>query len=117
MPEDGVLVVKRLALKQEEAEIQFERDRHIEEVLAGVQSANEKHNGNLEVQEIEVVPNDYPQRGQVMSAAFKIAEHVLTKNIYQAQAVGTPFRSFVATSRPQLRALVGKESHEPSHTL
>ena len=80
-PEGGVLVVKRLALKQKDAEIQFDLNRHIEEILEGVQSANEKHNGNLEVQEIEVVPNDYPHRGQAMSAAFKIAEHVLTKNI------------------------------------
>ena len=80
-PESGVIVVKRLALKQEDSEIQFDLDRHIEEILAGVKSANEKYEGNLQVQEIEVVPNDYPKRGQAMSAAFKVAEHVLTKNI------------------------------------
>ena len=80
-PEDGVLVVKRLTLKQKDTGIQFDLSRHIEEILEGVQSANEKHDGNLEVQEVEVVPNDYPQRGQAMSAAFKIAEHVLTKSI------------------------------------
>ena len=81
LPEDGVLVVKRLALKQEDSEIQFDLKRHIEEILAGVQGANEKYSGDLEVQEIEIVPNDYPKRGQALSAAFKIAEYVLTKNI------------------------------------
>lgn len=81
MPEDGVLMVKRLALKQEDSDIQFDLNWLIEEILARVQSENEKHNGNLEFQEIEVVPNDYPKLGQAMSAAFKISEHVLTKNI------------------------------------
>jgi len=79
-PKEGVLIVKRLSLKQEDAEIKFDLVKHTEEILEGVQSANEKHNGKLEVQEIEVVPNDYPKRGQAMAAAFKIAEHVLTKN-------------------------------------
>ncbi|MCE2572986.1 hypothetical protein [Motilimonas eburnea] len=40
-----------------------------------------------------------------MSAVFTIAEHVLSTNIYQAQAVGTPFRC--APNLPQLRALSG----------
>ncbi|AUI88096.1 hypothetical protein BS333_17150 [Vibrio azureus] len=40
MPKDGVLVVKRLSLKQEKSEIQFNLDRHIEEILAGVQMKN-----------------------------------------------------------------------------
>ncbi|USH03685.1 hypothetical protein K6Q96_06745 [Grimontia kaedaensis] len=80
-PEDGLLVVRRLTLKQEGSEVQFDLNRHIEEILEGVRSANQKHNGCLEVQEIEVVPNDYPQRGQALAAAFEIAEYVLTKNI------------------------------------
>jgi hypothetical protein len=80
-PESGVLLVKRLALKQEYAVIQFDLKMHVEEILAGVQNANEKYMGNLEVEEIEVVPNDSPKRGQAMAAAYKIAEHVLTKDI------------------------------------
>lgn len=80
-PDEGVLVVKRLALKKNEAEIQFDLDRHIKEILQGVADANLKYNGKLEVEEVEVVPDDYPKRGQALAAAYKIAEYVLTKNI------------------------------------
>jgi len=80
-PEDGVLVVKRLGLKQEDAKIQFNLKRHINEVLEGVQEANLRFGGDLQVQEIEVVPNDYPQQGQAKYAAYQIAEHVLGNNI------------------------------------
>jgi len=80
-PEAGVLVIKRLGLNQNDAKIQFDLERHKAEILEGVQEANNKYSGDLQVQEIEVVPNDYPQVGQAKYAAFKIAEHVLGKNI------------------------------------
>jgi hypothetical protein len=80
-PESGVLVVKRLGLNQDDAQIQFDLERHKAEILEGVQEANTKYSGDLQVQEIEVVPNDYPKAGQAKYAAFKIAEHVLGKNI------------------------------------
>lgn len=80
-PENGVLVVKRLGLNQEDAQIQFDLERHIDEVIEGVKEANLRYGGDLQVQEIEVVPNDYPQQGQAKYAAYQIAEHVLGKNI------------------------------------
>ena len=80
-PGNGVLVVKRLGLNQEDAQIQFDLERHINEVVEGVQEANLRYGGNLQVQEIEVVPTDYPQPGQAKYAAFQIAVHVLGKNI------------------------------------
>ena len=76
-PENGVLVVKRLGLNQDDAKIEFDLKRHINEVVEGVQEANMKYGGDLQVQEIEVVPNDYPKRGQAKYAAYQIAEHVL----------------------------------------
>ena len=75
-----MLVVKRMSLKQEDAQIKFNLDNHIEEILSGVREANENYNGQLEVQEIEVVPNDYPRKGQAKCAAYKIAEYVLAKS-------------------------------------
>ena len=74
-------MVKRLGLKQEDAKIQFDLERHVNEILEGVQDANVKYGGNLQVQEIEVVPNDYPKKGQARYAAYQIASHVLGKNI------------------------------------
>lgn len=81
MPEKGLIVVKRLSIKQNDTETGFDLKRHIDEILSGVKRANEKYSGSLEVQEIEIVPNDYPKRGQAMSAAYEIAEYILTKNI------------------------------------
>lgn len=78
-PENGVLVVKRLGLNQDDAQIQFNLEHHKAEVLAGVQEANTKYGGSLQVQEIEIVPNDYPKEGQARYAAFQIAEYVLGK--------------------------------------
>ncbi len=80
-PENGVLLVKRLGLSQDNAQVQFDLERHKTEILEGVQEANVKYGGNLQVQEIEVVPNDYPKEGQARYAAFQIAEYVLGKNI------------------------------------
>ena len=80
-PDNGMLVVKRLGLNQDDAQIQFDLERHKSEILEGVQEANNKYGGGLQVQEIEVVPNDYPKEGQARYAAFQIAEHVLGKNI------------------------------------
>lgn len=80
-PEDGVLVVKRLGLNQGDAQVQFDLERHVLEIVEGVKEANLKYGGDLQVQEIEVVPNDYPKQGQARYAAYKITEHVLEKNI------------------------------------
>ncbi len=78
-PESGVLVVKRLGLNQEDSTIQFDLKMHIKEIEEGVHEANLKYGGNLQVQEIEVVPNDYPKQGQAKHAAYQIAEYVLSK--------------------------------------
>jgi hypothetical protein len=80
-PEAGVLVVKRLGLNHDDAHIQFDLENHINEILEGVKEANLKYGGSLQVQEIEVVPSDFPKKGQARYAAFQIAEHLLGKNI------------------------------------
>ncbi|KZZ44119.1 hypothetical protein A3759_12140 [Thalassolituus sp. HI0120] len=76
-----MLVVKRVGLNQDDAQIKFDLERHKTEILEGVQEANIKYGGSLQVQEIEVVPDDYPKEGQARYAAYQIAEQVLDKNI------------------------------------
>lgn len=56
-----------------EADIQFDLVNHISEVLAGVARANMETGGTLEVEAIEVVPDDYPKRAQAEYVAYKIA--------------------------------------------
>lgn len=80
-PGSGIHVVKRLGQNQENAHIRFDLELHIQEILEGVREANLKYGGTLEIQEIEVVPNDYPSRGQAKYAAFQIAEHVLNNTV------------------------------------
>ncbi|WP_233073888.1 hypothetical protein [Motilimonas eburnea] len=80
-PENGVLVVKRVGLNQDDAQIKFDLESHKTEILEGVHEANIKYGGSLQVQEIEVVPDDYPKEGQARYAAYQIAKHVLDKNI------------------------------------
>ena len=77
-PEKGVLVIKRLSVNLDDAKVKFDLELHINEVIEGVEEANVKYNGNLQVQEIEIIPNDYPMQGQAKRAALQIAESILT---------------------------------------
>ena len=83
-PEKGINVVKRVSLDETRAEIKFDLDRHLVEVVEGVDEANSKYGSNLEIQEIEVVPNDFPMKGQARYAAYQIAEHVLSTSFNKA---------------------------------
>jgi hypothetical protein len=72
-PPGGPIVVRLLAMDRTEAGIQFDLANHVAEVLAGVARANLETGGALEVEAIEVVPDDYPKRAQVEYVAYKIA--------------------------------------------
>ncbi len=74
---DDILITKRIAKDQTDCNIQFDLQSYIQEVVDGVNEANQKYNGKLEVAEIEVVPNDYPRVGQVKYSSFKLAEQLL----------------------------------------
>jgi hypothetical protein len=45
----------------------------VSEILAGVARANDELGISLEVEAIEVVPDDYPGRGQAEHVAYRIA--------------------------------------------
>jgi hypothetical protein len=47
---------------------------YVQEVLIGVADANEAHGTHLEVEEIEIVPDDAPTKGQVRYCARKLTE-------------------------------------------
>ena len=79
--DSGVVITKKASLKNSDSEIKFKLDEYISEVIDGVAEANVKHNGDLQVNEIEVNPDDYPTKGQVKYAAFKIAEYLLTNDV------------------------------------
>ncbi|BCL69433.1 hypothetical protein TUMSATVNIG1_13820 [Vibrio nigripulchritudo] len=77
---DGVLITKKLAKNTVSSDIKFDLDNHVREIISGVNDANEMYSGSLEVQEIEVIPSDFPVVGQAKNAAFLIAEYVLNKS-------------------------------------
>lgn len=72
-PPGGPAVVRLLSMDRNKAEIQFNLENHVTEVLAGVAKANTDVGGSLEVEAIEVVPDDHPQKAQAEYAAYKIA--------------------------------------------
>ena len=76
-----MLVTKLLSVDRSNAEIQFDLGNHVGEILEGVNEANKRYRGALEVCEIQVVPDDFPTKGQARFSAFQIAEHVLTNDV------------------------------------
>lgn len=72
-PPGGPTVVRLLAMDRHETALQFDLDNHIAEVLAGVARANADAGSDLEVEAIEVVPDDRPQKSQAEYVAYKIA--------------------------------------------
>lgn len=65
-----------------DGEIRFDLSRHISEVLDGVTEANSKYGGDLQVEAIQVVTDDYPSRGQAKYSAYLIARHAITGEDY-----------------------------------
>lgn len=76
-PADGPSVVRLLARDDNDATMKFDLDHHVAEVVSGVAQANTEFGGVLEVEAIEVVPTDKPQKGQAHCAALEIARSVL----------------------------------------
>jgi hypothetical protein len=81
MPASGPRIVRLLAEDKAEPKVAFDLDAHVKEILEGVAQANSELNGQLQVEVIEVVPDDYPQRGQALYTAHKIACAVLQNAI------------------------------------
>lgn len=65
--------VTRLVPLDKDGAIKFDLSEHVSEILAGVARANAETGGSLEVEAIEVVPDDYPGKGQAEQAAYGIA--------------------------------------------
>lgn len=65
--------VTRLVSLDKDGTIKFDLAEHVSEVLAGVARANAETGSSLEVEAIEVVPDDYPGKGQAERAAYGIA--------------------------------------------
>ncbi|WP_215397467.1 hypothetical protein [Rheinheimera oceanensis] len=76
-PENGPKIIYMLTQEKHEASVKFDLENHIAEVLSGVAKANAEFSGSLEVEAIEIVPDDYPRRFQAEYAAYKIAAAVL----------------------------------------
>ncbi|UTM58582.1 hypothetical protein L4174_007040 [Photobacterium sp. CCB-ST2H9] len=73
----GVAVIKIITADNVDSKLNFDLNQYIEEVIFGVKIANEQYGGDLEVQEIEVIPSDSPSKGQVLTTAYDIAKYVL----------------------------------------
>lgn len=81
MPSDGPKIIRMLSEKSIDPVAKFDVKNHLAEILAGVERANSEHNGNLEVEAVEIVPDDYPSKLQACHVAYKIACAVLGNEI------------------------------------
>ena len=70
-----------LTQEKHDASVKFNLENHIAEILSGVAKANTDFSGSLEVEAIEVVPDDYPRKTQAEYTAYKIAAAVLQGDI------------------------------------
>lgn len=72
MPVEGPWITFRSA-REAVIDPQMDVDAYIAEVLEGVSEANQEIGSAVEVEEIEIVPDDYPTRGQVKHCAKILA--------------------------------------------
>ena len=79
-PERGPYIT-RLVKNETESAILFDLENHIKEILSGIEAANIECGGTLQVEEIQVAPDDDPKKGQAEYAAYKIACGVLKHEI------------------------------------
>lgn len=76
-PAAGPPVVRRVAMDRSDSTVKFDLENYTQEVLAGVARANGELSGSLQVEQIEIVPDDYPGKGQVEHVSYQIASAVL----------------------------------------
>ncbi|MBM1135050.1 hypothetical protein JO972_02130 [Verrucomicrobiaceae bacterium 5K15] len=79
VPDGGPVITVRSSIAKAEKP-SFDLEQYVAEVLEGVLDANRLHEANLEVEEIQIVPDDYPTRGQVRHCAEKITTYVIKAN-------------------------------------
>jgi hypothetical protein len=73
-PEKGPWVTIRAA-REAQIEPRMNVDAYVAEVLDGVADANSELGSGIEVEEIEIVPDDFPTRGQVRHCAKILTIH------------------------------------------
>lgn len=74
MPAKGPWVTIRAA-REAAIDPRMDVDAYVAEVLAGVADANSEFGRSIEVEEIEIVPDDFPTRGQVRHCAKTLTAH------------------------------------------
>jgi len=81
MPAGGPHILRILSEGTTDPIPNFDVKNHIVEILAGVGRANSELNGSLEVEAVELVPDDYPNKLQAEYVAYKIACAVLNNEL------------------------------------
>jgi hypothetical protein len=75
-PKDGPYVTKKAPVDGE-GDIQHDVVRFLKEVGEGVQRANREMNDSAEVEEVQIVADDFPVDGQVAQASYWITKHYI----------------------------------------
>ncbi|MBK1877087.1 hypothetical protein [Pelagicoccus mobilis] len=83
-PKDGSIVFKK-ALVDGDGEVKHDVERFVKEVEEGIDQANKEMNDSVEVEEIQIVTDDYPMVGQVARVSYWITKHYIEKGANQAE--------------------------------
>lgn len=81
MPVDGPHILRMLSEKMTDPIPKLDVKNHVAEILAGVGRANSELKGNLEVEAVELIPDDCPSKLQAQHVAYKIACAVLNNEM------------------------------------
>ena len=82
-PKDGPIVVKK-ALVDGDGEVKHDVERFVKEVEEGTDQANKEMNDSVEVEEIQIVTDDFPTDGQVAYASYSITKHYIENGANQS---------------------------------
>ena len=77
-PENGPYVIKKSPIDGE-SEVQHDVERFLDEVNQGIEKAKREFKKEIEVEEIQIVTDDFPAEGQVAHVTYGIAKHYLEK--------------------------------------
>ena len=77
-PDSGPWIIRRSAIDSD-IEPQMNIEEYIEEVSQGVARGNKQFGTEFEVEEIEIIPDDFPTKGQVAHCAFKLVEFAVNQ--------------------------------------
>ncbi len=76
-PSGGPRLERVLRQDSDDGVVKFDLSRFLSEVTEGVAEANTRFGGGLQIEAIQIVPDDYPAPGQAKYVAYRLAKRAI----------------------------------------